>query len=111
MLSPVYGDFLKFETVTLFPIDKKLIDLKLLTNLEIDWINQYHQEVEDQLLPLLKKDEKKWLEEKCREIGWFFFQWLSVTGKISFLIKECGKNKLTISSASFALASHPQAVH
>lgn len=64
-----YGDFLKFETVTLFPIDKKLIDLKLLTNLEIDWINQYHQEVEDQLLPLLKKDEKKWLEEKCREIG------------------------------------------
>jgi len=64
-----YGDFLKFETVTLFPIDKKLIDLKLLTNLEIDWINQYHQEVEDQLLPLLKKGERKWLEEKCREIG------------------------------------------
>lgn len=64
-----YGDFLKFETVTLFPIDKKLIDLKLLTNIEIDWINQYHQEVEDQLLPLLKKEERKWLEEKCREIG------------------------------------------
>jgi len=64
-----YGDFLKFETVTLFPIDKKLIDLKLLTNIEIDWINQYHQEVEDQLRPLLKKDEVKWLEEKCREIG------------------------------------------
>ncbi len=64
-----YGDFLRFETITLFPIDKKLIDLKLLTDLEIDWINQYHQEVEDQLLPHLSKEEQKWLEEKCREIG------------------------------------------
>ncbi len=64
-----YGDFLRFETITLFPIDKKLIDLKLLTDLEIDWINQYHQEVEDQLLPHLSKEEQKWLEVKCREIG------------------------------------------
>ena len=64
-----YGDFLKFETLTLFPIDKKLIDLKLLTDIEIDWINQYHQEVEDKLLPFLTKAEQKWLEEKCREIG------------------------------------------
>ncbi len=64
-----YGDFLRFETITLFPIDKKLIDLKLLSDLEIDWINQYHQEVEDQLLPHLSKEEQKWLEEKCREIG------------------------------------------
>ena len=64
-----YGDFLRFETITLFPIDKKLIDLKLLTDLEIDWINQYHQEVEDRLLPHLSKEEQKWLAEKCREIG------------------------------------------
>lgn len=64
-----YGDFLRFETLTLFPIDKKLIDLQLLTNIEIDWLNQYHQQVEDQLIPLLNKEEQKWLEEKCREIG------------------------------------------
>ncbi len=64
-----YGDFLRFETITLFPIDKKMIDLKLLTDLEIDWINQYHQEVEDRLLPHLSKEEQKWLEQKCREIG------------------------------------------
>jgi len=64
-----YGDFLKFETLSLFPIDKKLIELKLLTNIEIDWLNQYHQDVEDKLSPLLTKEEQKWLAEKCREIG------------------------------------------
>jgi len=64
-----HGEFMKFETLSLFPIDKKLIDLKLLTNIEIDWLNQYHQEVEDRLSPLLTKEEQKWLAEKCREIG------------------------------------------
>lgn len=64
-----HGEFMKFETLSLFPIDKKLIDLKLLTNIEIDWLNQYHQEVEDKLSPLLTKEEQKWLEQKCREIG------------------------------------------
>jgi Xaa-Pro aminopeptidase len=60
-----YGKFLKFETVSLFPIDTSLVELALLTKEEKDWLNDYHRQVFVQLSPLLNEDEKKWLEEKC----------------------------------------------
>lgn len=60
-----YGDFLKFETMTLFPIDQNLIDTTMLTTAEINWLNAYHQKVYEAVSPLLDKEEKDWLEKKC----------------------------------------------
>lgn len=61
-----FGDFLSFETLTLFPYDQQLIDWDLLSNEEIQWINHYHQTVEEKLLPLLNEQEGQWLKEKCK---------------------------------------------
>ena len=63
-----FGKFLKFETVTLFPIDFNLIDANLLDKNELDWLNDYHQKVYDEVSPLLNPDEKLWLKERCRKI-------------------------------------------
>lgn len=63
-----YGKFLKFETITLFPIDHNLIDTSLLTKKEIDWLNNYHAEVFEKVSPFLDEDERKWMKEKCRAI-------------------------------------------
>lgn len=63
-----YGQFLKFENLTLFPIDTDLIDFPLLTKEEVDWLNEYHREVYDQLVSLLNEDERAWLKEKCKAI-------------------------------------------
>ena len=56
-----FGSFLCFETVTLFPMDKKLIDIALLTPEETDWLNDYHAIVFGKLSPLLDEKEKKWI--------------------------------------------------
>jgi Xaa-Pro aminopeptidase len=63
-----FGKFLKFETLTLFPIDQDLIDVDLLTDNEIEWINNYHKMVYELLSPKLNEEERAWLELKCSEI-------------------------------------------
>jgi len=60
-----FGDFYAFETLTLCPIDTRLIDFSLLSPEETDWLNAYHQNVYDQLSPLLSKEEAEWLKERC----------------------------------------------
>ena len=57
-----FGDFLSFDTLTLFPYDRNAIALELLTNAEIEWIDRYHEEVYDLLKPYLSKEEKQWLD-------------------------------------------------
>ena len=56
-----FGDFYAFETLTLCPIDTRLIDSSLLSPEEIDWLNNYHQKVCEQLSPLLSEEEAEWL--------------------------------------------------
>lgn len=56
---------LGFETLTLVPLDKKLIDKYLLTREEQDWLNRYHQQVIEQLSPLLNSQEQNWLRQAC----------------------------------------------
>ena len=63
-----FGQFLKFETLTLFPIDRELIEICLLTEEETEWVDNYHQKVFEALAPLLDNKEKKWLENKCKSI-------------------------------------------
>ncbi|MCH5329053.1 MAG: aminopeptidase P family protein [Coprobacter sp.] len=57
-----FGVFHAFETLTLFPIDKKAIDTALLTAEETAWLNRYHQTVYEKLSPGLDEDEKEWLK-------------------------------------------------
>lgn len=59
------GRFLQFETLTLFPIDKNLIDPALLTPQEKDWLDAYHREVYETLAPGLTAEEAEWLMGQC----------------------------------------------
>jgi Xaa-Pro aminopeptidase len=61
-----FGRFLKFETLTLFPIETNLIEMSLMTEDEIIWLNDYHQMVYDRISPSLTASERKWLSEKTR---------------------------------------------
>jgi Xaa-Pro aminopeptidase len=63
-----FGQFLKFETVSLCYIDKSLIDISLLDEKEIEWLNSYHQIVYNKLSPHLTSDEKEWLKTKTTPI-------------------------------------------
>ena len=60
-----FGEFYKFEVITLSPIDKTLIDINLLSRDEINWLNNYHQLVFDKISPFLDEKETAWLKEKC----------------------------------------------
>ena len=63
-----YGQFLKFETVTLAHIDLNLIDKSQLTPDEINWLNKYHKKVYDLVSPRLNTEEAEWLKEKTKSI-------------------------------------------
>ncbi|MEN0005021.1 MAG: aminopeptidase P family protein [Bacteroidota bacterium] len=60
--------FLRFETLSLFPIDIQLIDWEMITEAEKTWLNEYHARVLLELSPLLNEEEQAWLAEKCRAI-------------------------------------------
>lgn len=53
---------LEFETITLAPIDRNLIDRDLLTEDERGWLDAYHARVRDTLSPLVDEDVRIWLE-------------------------------------------------
>jgi len=59
-----FGQFLRFDTVSLCYIDKSLIDKSLLDQKEIDWLNSYHAEVFEKISPHLTDPEKLWLKTK-----------------------------------------------
>lgn len=63
-----YGLFLKFETLTLCPIDTSLIDISMLNKKEKKWLNNYHKNVYDKLVDYLDEDEKLWLKKKTQPI-------------------------------------------
>jgi len=63
-----FGKFLKFEVLTLCPIETKPIKVELLLPEEKDWLNNYHKTVFEKLSPLLAKDQKNWLKEKTKMI-------------------------------------------
>ncbi|GHV70571.1 aminopeptidase [Bacteroidia bacterium] len=60
-ITTEFGDFYAFETLTLCPIDTNLIDFSLMSAEEINWLNDYHQKVFDQLSPSLSPEEIDWL--------------------------------------------------
>ncbi|MGV3492165.1 MAG: aminopeptidase P family protein [Devosia sp.] len=62
------GKFLEFETLTLAPIDLRLIDADALSKPERDWLNTYHKRVFKEIGPLLKGEVRAWLKDATREI-------------------------------------------
>lgn len=53
--------YLEFETLTLVPYAKELIDLRLLNQDEKNYIGRYYQKIKEQIYPLLSSSGKKWL--------------------------------------------------
>ncbi len=63
-----FGQFLKFEPLTLFPFDLRLFQTEIMTPEEIKWVNDYHARVREALTPLLSPEEAAWLADKTREL-------------------------------------------
>jgi Xaa-Pro aminopeptidase len=57
--------FLGFETLTLCPIDRRLIDAKLLSRREREWLDHYHRRVYRTLARRLRPSERNWLRRAC----------------------------------------------
>ena len=64
----MFGEYFKFETITLCPICKKGIIKEMLTAEEVKWFNDYHRTVYEKLSPSLNEEEKKWLLEATKAI-------------------------------------------
>lgn len=63
-----FGKFLQIEPLTLCPIDMTPVDTSIMLPEEIDWLNQYHQEVYEKLAPYLSETEKNWLQNATKAI-------------------------------------------
>ncbi|MDR0393762.1 MAG: aminopeptidase P family protein [Tannerella sp.] len=67
-MTTSYGDFFRFETLTLCYIDTHPIIKTMMTNEEIEWLNDYHRIVYEKLSPHLSDDENKWLIHKTQPL-------------------------------------------
>jgi len=59
----------RFETLTLAPIDRRLIERRMLTPAEIEWLDAYHAEVRETLTPLVESDVRAWLAAATAPLG------------------------------------------
>lgn len=66
--SSEFGDWLKFETLTLCHFDTSAIIIDLLNDEEKKWLNEYNARVYRTLAPRLPEEVASWLEKKCRAI-------------------------------------------
>ena len=65
----MYGQFMRFEFVTMVPIDLDGIDTQYMTEKDVELLNNYHKEVYEKISPYLEGDEKEWLKEATRTIS------------------------------------------
>lgn len=63
-----FGKFYRFEPLTLFPFDKRALDITILQPYEIAWLNDYHRMVYDKLKSSLTSEECEWLREATSAI-------------------------------------------
>jgi Xaa-Pro aminopeptidase len=64
-----FGEFLAFETLTLCPIDTRCIALEKLSFSERQWLDAYHVQVRERLLPRVDGAAKDWLLKRCEPIS------------------------------------------
>ena len=62
------SEMLSFETITFAPIDLALVDTSIMTPEEIAWLNAYHAEVREKLLPQLDAATAAWLQTATRPL-------------------------------------------
>jgi Xaa-Pro aminopeptidase len=62
-------EMMGFETLTLAPMDRSLVDLALMTPAEIAWLDAYHARVAAEIGPLVPADTAAWLGEVTRPLG------------------------------------------
>jgi len=63
------GAYFGFETLTHVPIERALVDDRLLTRDEVAWWNAYHARVESIIAPQLSGEALDWLKEQCAPLG------------------------------------------
>ena len=63
-----FAEFLGWDTLTLCPYERRLIDVAALEDDERQWIDAYHEKVRDQIGPLVNAEAKVWLEKACRPL-------------------------------------------
>ena len=61
--------FLRFETLTWAPFDRRLLDTSLLARAEVDWLDTYHAQVESIVGPHLHGTDRAWLAASCALLG------------------------------------------
>ncbi|EGT3617106.1 aminopeptidase P family protein [Clostridium perfringens] len=66
--SEEFGEFYKFETISLCPIDLEAVEVSLLSEVERNWLNDYHKNVYEVLSPYLNEEEKAFLKNETRAI-------------------------------------------
>lgn len=64
-----FGEMLAFETLTLCPIDTRCIEVSLLSDEELEWLNRYHAEVRRRLSPLVTGDALAWLTVRTEPLA------------------------------------------
>ena len=70
--KPVAGgekETLGFETLTFAPIERRLVDVSMLDDAELKWLNDYHAEVLEKIGPRLEGEDKAWLERQCAPLS------------------------------------------
>lgn len=63
-----FGTFCEFETLTICPFDRKVIDRSLLTEPEVEWLNNYHAWCGEKLTSELDDDVKEWFLEQIKPL-------------------------------------------
>ena len=66
--SRVSNTKLGFETISFAPFDVDLIDVRILTSKEIEWINAYHKKVYQKLYEKLNTEEGIWLRKVTKPL-------------------------------------------
>jgi Xaa-Pro aminopeptidase len=59
-----------FETLTLCPIDRRLVDVALMSDAELEWLNAYHARVRKEVSPLIEDASVlEWLEKMTAPVS------------------------------------------
>ena len=62
-------EMLGFDTLTFVPIEKRLIEVAMLSDRELDWLNDYHTKVLALIGPQVEGEDKAWLERQCAPLS------------------------------------------
>ena len=68
-ITTEFGEFLQFETLTLCPIDTRLVDTSLMTADELQWLDDYHADVRRRVGPHVSGAALAWLLERTQALG------------------------------------------